>query len=294
MYEVYQKAEAFPQTETAAELQRHFPSPLKLNGYHLNNENLIIAYSELATFIIKVLKPAEIPGYRLVSNAVSATPSKALCSFNMVPTSASSSSASSSASSSTSSSNKDFAVMPFYTSTLEPVPTPLPSTATQRMFDQMLDALDFLHERKLAHMDVKPSNIFLHGDSCFLGDFGSVVPFGTRTSSTLAYIPRDKQSQTHTYVAAAAHDYYMLAMTLKEKALGSECGTRASEPTSDELFAVLKAHSGTKEMAEVLERRILSSSSSSSVSSSSCEAAASSTASSSAASSSSSSTEKKQ
>lgn len=70
-------------------------------------------------------------------------------------------------------------------------------------------------------MDIKPANICLDGaGEAFLIDFGSVCAFGAHTSSTPAYVPHYVLSRR----SSAALDWWMLAMTLAEKACGPEGG----------------------------------------------------------------------
>ncbi|GAC1364355.1 MAG: hypothetical protein NVS2B12_07580 [Ktedonobacteraceae bacterium] len=40
------------------------------------------------------------------------------------------------------------------------------------IFEQMIDALQYMHSRGIIHRDIKPSNILLNGSNVFLADFG--------------------------------------------------------------------------------------------------------------------------
>lgn len=42
-----------------------------------------------------------------------------------------------------------------------------------RLFEQIVDAVNYLHSRAIAHLDIKPENIFIDkGRNVFIGDFG--------------------------------------------------------------------------------------------------------------------------
>ncbi|MDO9334256.1 MAG: hypothetical protein Q7T57_07030 [Dehalococcoidales bacterium] len=100
---------------------------------------------------------------------------------------------------------------------------------------QMIIALKRLHDAGLAHMDVKPDNIFLSPTRVgfFLGDFGSVRLFGCKEGSTTdTYLPRDIR-MGH-YVASPLHDWWMLAMTARDL-MTNRTGVE-SEPDRRELF----------------------------------------------------------
>ena len=131
-------------------------------------------------------------------------------------------------------------LVPYFASTLEHIPSGLSASVTSRLWEQMSAALCYLHVRGVAHMDVKPSNIFVDSVGAFsLGDLGSVARFGERTSSTPAFLPRDMQSER--IVSAAGIDWWMLAMTMADKVAGREMGSsRQREPTRDEVKSILQ------------------------------------------------------
>ena len=52
----------------------------------------------------------------------------------------------------------------------------IPETEIWKIIVDLLQALKHLHERNLAHMDIKPDNIFISFDGSYkLGDFGLVI-----------------------------------------------------------------------------------------------------------------------
>jgi serine/threonine protein kinase len=114
--------------------------------------------------------------------------------------------------------------MPRYPVTLEMLSHPLDTEAVSKLIQQLSTALALLHQFKLAHMDVKPSNIFVTSQGDFLlGDFGSVRRFGACTSATTAaFLPHEKQCKdssgtlltTASYVASSNHDWMMLGITV--------------------------------------------------------------------------------
>ena len=74
-------------------------------------------------------------------------------------------------------------------------------------------ALEFIHAKGYAHMDVKDSNIFHNPATgqCLLGDYGSCVAIGSVIESTTAgYYP----ISLHGLAARAEYDFYMLAVCL--------------------------------------------------------------------------------
>lgn len=107
-----------------------------------------------------------------------------------------------------------FIIMPLYPSTLDHLHR-LNVAGSELLWSQMQPALEGLHSKGVAHMDVKSANIFITEKGDFvLGDVGSLVKFGDRTSSTKAYIPADLGEVCK---GCAAVDWWMLAMTFAEK-----------------------------------------------------------------------------
>lgn len=134
--------------------------------------------------------------------------------------------------------NKLAMIMPFYSTTLESFPM-LDTETANRLYVSMSAALDYLHSNEFAHMDIKPANIFISMQGDFvLGDLGSIKRFGGHTSSTPCYVPCDKRINNYTTKSSAEMDWWMLAMTLYDKAVTKDGVTWKElgfsfEPSSD-------------------------------------------------------------
>jgi DNA-binding beta-propeller fold protein YncE len=63
---------------------------------------------------------------------------------------------------------------------------PLPAERALRLVDQVADALDAAHARKLVHGDVKPGNVLVDGtEHCYLCDFGLTKQIGVRGTTLI-------------------------------------------------------------------------------------------------------------
>ena len=51
--------------------------------------------------------------------------------------------------------------------------TPLGEPAVWRHFEQIADALNYMHENRVMHRDIKPANVFIHRDGSSSGEEGS-------------------------------------------------------------------------------------------------------------------------
>ncbi|MCA9128508.1 MAG: serine/threonine protein kinase [Planctomycetales bacterium] len=86
---------------------------------------------------------------------------------------------------------------------------------TLEVIFQIGAALDYIHDRKLVHRDVKPSNILMDADNYLLGDFG-LARFEYETinsivaKGTTPYLPPDVQPGDR----KASHDVYALGVTM--------------------------------------------------------------------------------
>eukprot|EP01116_Phalansterium_solitarium_P021486 TRINITY_DN6693_c0_g1_i1.p1 TRINITY_DN6693_c0_g1~~TRINITY_DN6693_c0_g1_i1.p1 ORF type:complete len:398 (-),score=84.42 TRINITY_DN6693_c0_g1_i1:200-1393(-) len=103
-------------------------------------------------------------------------------------------------------------VMPFFACSLASHPGPLEADDLRKVARFVREALDAIHTARMAHNDVKPSNIFLdaNGD-VFLGDFGACSELGTVViESSPEYWPTDQD------IASEENDLLLLTMTLLE------------------------------------------------------------------------------
>eukprot|EP01031_Cornospumella_fuschlensis_P034197 gene34197-41395_t len=104
---------------------------------------------------------------------------------------------------------------------LDIVPCLKEELVLRRISENIVPALNYMHERDLFHMDVKPGNILIGpGDCWFLCDLGSAVAGeGTpiRTGLTPAYIPRDLRR-----IAENKFDFTLLVICTILKVLPKE------------------------------------------------------------------------
>ena len=99
----------------------------------------------------------------------------------------------------------------------------MPEPVAVRYIRQVADALDFVHSKRMMHLDVKPSNILLdENDNVVLIDFGLAKQYdteGQQTSSTPAglshgYAPLEQYKRGGVSVFSPATDIYSLGATL--------------------------------------------------------------------------------
>lgn len=140
--------------------------------------------------------------------------------------------------------------MPVFQHTVEIayVGRPCSSAFISRVLADVSRALRELHESGLAHMDVKPSNIFPWRGDFLLGDFGSVRELGEQVYSTKPFVPTDlaavgQADDRQLYSVCEAHDWWMLAVTVSDMLAVSEAtqvgsggsGLRSKQPLREEL-----------------------------------------------------------
>eukprot|EP00977_Amphora_coffeiformis_P024306 scaffold15478_cov123-Amphora_coffeaeformis.AAC.4 len=90
--------------------------------------------------------------------------------------------------------------------------TPLTECVLLRLGSQLISAISALHECGYCHMDIKPANVFLWEDECFLGDYGGATRIGEQVrENTLSYYPSDAG-----VYAKKETDFMLLAVTLLE------------------------------------------------------------------------------
>ena len=103
-------------------------------------------------------------------------------------------------------------LMKHFQGTLSQCKIPLVSEILLRYGKYLRKALSTLHKAGFCHLDVKPSNIFLFEDACYLGDYGAAVKTGDSIRErTTKYYPTDGD-----FEAKEETDMYLLAVTLLE------------------------------------------------------------------------------
>jgi serine/threonine protein kinase len=103
----------------------------------------------------------------------------------------------------------------------------LEESSLRSTFRSICKGLKILHDNKIAHLDLKPENIFMKGNKPFIGDFGtmfiqeklnSLAPVSS-FHGTLAYAPPEVRNHKHFDPFAA--DIYSLGVTLFYSLTGS-------------------------------------------------------------------------
>ena len=237
--EIYLQAEALPQTETEQQLNI---IGYKLNGLlYAGNDAFVVCYKGTKTYLLKALTPKEHLRARALRDQLRGETHQHLTSFELQ-----------------SHGEKNFMIMPYYSTTLETVAT-LSVDKGRLVVQQVSEAILFLHGKGFIHMDVKPANICLNeaGDAVLV-DLGSVVmrssPTQPSTSEcTVVYVPRDFQPRSlnnpssNKYAAEELCDWWMLAMTVAEIVYGVDflhplltdlsCGTCCMQSSPSLLIA---------------------------------------------------------
>ena len=103
-------------------------------------------------------------------------------------------------------------LMKKFQSTLSRCKIPLTEEVLLRYGRQLLAAISALHECGYCHMDIKPANVFLWEEECFLGDYGGATRIGEQVREyTASYYPSDAEVYAKTET-----DFMLLAVTLLE------------------------------------------------------------------------------
>lgn len=103
-------------------------------------------------------------------------------------------------------------LMKHFQGTLSQCKIPLTAEVLLRYGNFLRIALSTLHQAGFCHLDVKPSNVFLFEEACYLGDYGAAVKTGDPIRErTTKYYPTDGD-----FHASEETDMYLLAVTLLE------------------------------------------------------------------------------
>jgi len=207
--DVYIQAGCLPNTETCIELCSQIDG-LFVNGFLFNgNDSLQIAFENTTPRLLKTLRSDEYSRakaladdfqHELLLRDVVALPDSFhnITLFRLHDVR-----------------GKYVMIMPLFSTTLEHIGHCFRDVIAVQLWTQISDALETLHSRGYAHMDVKPSNICISalGDM-ILADLGSVEKFGEVTTITEFFMPRDIESRN---IASAENDWWMFAVTLCDK-----------------------------------------------------------------------------
>jgi hypothetical protein len=233
--EAYELGKRLPSTATVRELQ---VAGYTVNGLLHEGSELAICFKDSRVHLLKGLRDDEAARARGFLAALVGRSVPHVTPFELM----------------VSEGGKNVMIMPKFATTLEPLPYLSPA-GVEKMWAQLQEALECLHRLDFAHADVKPGNICLSEDanSFYLIDLGSIARFGDKTSSTVAYVPRDMKRGR----SSAALDWWMLAATLAEKACGREHALEvggARQHSVDELREHLAAHLDPAVWAELQPR----------------------------------------
>jgi serine/threonine protein kinase len=210
--EIYENTKALPSTTTTLKFKN---AGIQLNGQlHTGTSTLLICFKSTTPHVLKILNDDE--STRQASLPSFASDHVVKCEMF-----------------------ERHCLMPLFPTTLEHIKL-LDSEEVAKLWLQMKDGLECMHKLGYAHMDVKPSNIFIdHTGAFVLGDLGSVARFGEQTSSTDAFIPKGAVKDLKK--ASKVTDWWMLAMTICDKGCEDfNVGIGASDPTSSAVLAALQ------------------------------------------------------
>ena len=139
--------------------------------------------------------------------------------------------------------DKNLMMMPLYQNTLEMFSIADGDKCVPiQLYKEIKVAIDFLHSKNYAHMDIKPANICMNNGKIILIDLQSIAPFGEKTNSTNAYLPFELIPKNGNYtISSKETDYWMLAMTLAEKCCGLQIGGSKYHTKAD-VINILKGY----------------------------------------------------
>ena len=199
--DLYADAKALPSVATRADFEL---SGYLLDGPLYEGSNLTIAFKGLSMYVVKALDAPEHSRAVELQAAMQSSgvqPCPHLVSFEL-----------------TSAHGRRFMIMPHMATTLAHMPR-LEEEGASMLVQHVSTAIRYLHELGFSHADVKPDNVGLQVAETFvLIDLGSVARFHARTSVTPAYVPCDLAGLSGRYVSEPSLDWWMLGMTLAEKA----------------------------------------------------------------------------
>lgn len=215
--DIYFDAENMPSTTTKVVLSG---SNIRLNGELFGgNSNLLLCFEKTVPHVLKFVDREEMERLTPIRNNLN---HPNIVQFKFV-------------------SDKHI-IMPLHPTTLEHMEY-LDQDEAHLLWQNLEPALVHLHSNRLAHMDVKSSNILISCQGSFiLGDLGSVAIFGNKSASTQPYVPLDMQKTPCILTASAGVDWWMLAMVFAEKVARLQLGGTKREPDRSSLKGILSKH----------------------------------------------------
>jgi hypothetical protein len=149
----------------------------------------------------------------------------------------------------------NWALMGHHVCSIDVFPVAFQTSYAEQLLIQMHEALNCLHQAGLAHLDVKPANIFLDRSRNFvLGDFGCVREIGEPVSvSTQQFVPVDRFAST----ASADYDLWMLATTVYDMLLAPDIRIgrdTTRRPRQDTVINVLQTHISSEEALKIVHK----------------------------------------
>jgi len=236
--EAYDLTLNLPQTETTHQLS--------FEGYELDGawnycDNITNCFHDTVPCLLKYLVSKETERVKSFQNAVGDYKHSSFTSFVLKTFN-----------------EKVYMIMPHYVSSLELI-NKISINGGVKLMTQMLSAIDFIHSKGFNHMDIKPSNICVNEQGDFiLVDLGSIVRRNEYSESTTVYVPPDFQPRkpsnpmSNKYHADNFIDFWMLGMTIAEKALEVNIGGIKPSPKCEELLNILSQHGEFQPLIERL------------------------------------------
>jgi len=227
--ETYDLCEALPGDTTKEELKG---SGYILNGAVAFNDKLTLCYKGMHSFVCKVIyDEREIKSlehcFNIFGGEEQLQAAYNITYFDFLKTNT----------------GKNLMMMPLYQNTLEMfLMADGDKCVPIQLYKEIKVAIDYLHSKNYAHMDIKPANICMNDGKIILIDLQSIAPFGEKTYSTNAYLPFELiQKNVNFTISSKETDYWMLAMTLAEKCCGLSIGG-SKYHTKTDVINILKGY----------------------------------------------------
>jgi len=131
----------------------------------------------------------------------------------------------------------------------------LSPTVVQPLWRQLTSALAYCHESGVAHRDVRPEKVAVHGERAMLMGFGRAVDSQRRHQDPCGVTPfmAPEVLLEDTYDAGVA-DVWSLGMVLVEMTCGGLCRWECSTPTQEQALQLRTAFSDLSTVKSDMER----------------------------------------